>query len=374
MGTTLVQSAKGYKVREAGFEDYEQISALQARYGLGVKDYEDWSQLWLGNPLYRQLQSRWPIGWVLEDTEGRIVASIGNLPLPYEWNGEGIVASSGTSWVAEPAYRGASLVLLDRVVNQPRVDVYLNSTVTKESQPAIEALQCLRVPVGLWDERAFWITNYRGFSASLLRKKSTPAAELLSYPLAAASWLKDRLKRPKALKTSVAIEACTGFDNRFEQFWQELRTRRRDQLLGVRSCEVLNWHFGDPLRKKRLWIGAVSSHGRLAAYAIFDRRDNRKYGLKRVRLMDYQSLDGSDEYLGPLLSWGLERCAKAGVHMLENVGRWLEEGEVIANSAPYRSALYAWSYFYRTDNAHLTGHLQARSAWAPTLFDGNSSV
>ena len=112
----------------------------------------------------------------------------------------------------------------------------------------------------------------------------------------------------------------------------------------------------------------------MVAYAIFDRRDSAKYRLKRMRLVDYQSLDGSDEFLGALLSWALARCRSTGIHMLENVGRWLEDGEMVAISAPYRDALCAWSYFYRTENAHLTAGLQSRYAWSPTLFDGNASL
>jgi hypothetical protein len=374
VGTTVARSAKGYKVREACFQDYEQIMALQGRYGLTVRGYEDWSRLWLGNPLYGRLKSRWPIGWVLEDPTGRIVGSIGNMPLPYEWDGEKITASSGISWVAEPAYRGPSLLLLDMLINQPGVDVYLNSTVTKAAQKAIEVSECRRVPVGVWDERGFWITNHRGFSASWLVKNGIGAANLLSYPVAVASWMNDRLRRREPLQRSTSVEACSEFDNRFDEFWSELRRRRRNQLVGVRSSEVLNWHFGDSMRKKQLWIGVIPVHGKIAAFAVFDRRDNPQYRLKRMRLADYQSLDGTDELLGPLLSWALERCRRTGIHMFENVGRWLEKGELVARSAPYRSTLNAWSYYYRATNGQLAEPLRSPGAWWPTLFDGNASL
>ncbi len=372
--TAAVGAAARYRVREASFQDYEQIIALQARYGLGTRSQEDWTQMWLGNPLYRELRNTWPIGWVLENGEGRIVASIGNMPLPYEWNGEKVVASSGISWVAEPEYRGAALLLLDMVVNQSGVDLYLNSTVTKESQEAIEAFQCLRVPVGRWDERAFWVTGHRGFAASLLLKKGWRAPAFWSYPLAAASLARGLIDRRAALKRSAAVEIRTAFDTRFEAFWKELRKQSRNQLLAVRSLEVLNWHFGDSLRNSRIWIAAVSAREHLLAYAVFDRRDNPKYRLKRARLIDFQCLDGHEELLQPLLASALQKCRKEGIHMLENVGRWLEDGDVVAASAPYRSKLYAWSYFYRADNPQLAERLKSPSAWAPSLYDGNASL
>ena len=374
MATTLVRAPAAFKMREARFEDYEAIISLQQRYGLGTRSYEDWSQMWLGNPLYRQLEAGWPIGWVLEDQSHRIVASIGNMPLAYEWAGQPIIASSGISWVAAPAYRSASLLLLDSLVNQPGVDLYLNSTVTKEAEEAIVAFKCLHVPVGRWDERAFWVTNHRGFAGSLVIKKGLRAPNLLRYPLAVGSFISDHLKKRRSLKRSAEVVAFPDFDDRFDVFWNELRRERRNELLAVRSREVLNWHFGDSLRNGRLWIGGVLERERLVAYAIFDRRDNPKYKLKRVRLVDFQCVNGKDELLQPLLSWALGKCRRASIHMLENVGRWLEDGEIIAASAPYRRKLYAWSYYYRAQNDALADCLREPGVWSPSLFDGNASL
>jgi hypothetical protein len=41
---------------------------------------------------------------------------------------------------------------------------------------------------------------------------------------------------------------------------------------------------------------------RLIAYGIFDRMELREIGLKQVRLVDFQSLDGGTDFLSPLLS------------------------------------------------------------------------
>ena len=87
------------KFREAVFADHEQIARLESRYGLTPKSYDAWSHLWLGNPLYRARLGDWSIGWVLEDEDGRIVASMGNIPLAYEFEGQPILAASGHNWV-----------------------------------------------------------------------------------------------------------------------------------------------------------------------------------------------------------------------------------------------------------------------------------
>ena len=347
---------------------------LESRYGLERRSYEEWSHLWLDNPFYRELQPGWAIGWVLEDANKQIVASVSNIPLWYEFQGKKILAATGRAQVAEPEYRSASLFLLDRLINQRNVDLYLNNTMTAEAAPSFSAFECPRVPVGVWDESAFWITHYRGFFESLLTRKSYSLAKSLSFPLAAVASLKDRVAALPLRYDDVEVVVCPGFDDRFDEFWTDLRGRNPHLLLAVRTREVLEWHFRYAQRNNRLWIGTVVDGPRLAAYAILDRRDNAQIGLKRARLVDFQSLDGSTTLLAPLLSWAVRKCRDEGIHTLENTGRWLEKGELITSVAPHRRRLSTWTYFYRAINPGLTESLRDRRAWAPSLFDGNASL
>jgi len=145
-------------------------------------------------------------------------------------------------------------------------------------------------------------------------------------------------------------------------------------LLADRSRAVLAWHFEHGLRKNHLWIATVTDGARLAAYAIFDRRDNAILGLRRVRLVDFQSLDGTTTLLSPILSWALRKCRDEDIHMLEDVGQWLDEGDLIANFAPHRRKLSTWTYVYRANNPELAASLQERRAWSPSLFDASASL
>lgn len=369
------RAGRGPKLREASFKDYEQVASLESRHGLAKgKSYEEWSHLWLGNPLYRELQGDWRIGWVLEDENNQIVGSMGNIPLLYEFEGRRILAASGRSWVAEPTYRSASLLLLDHVINQRGVDLYLNNTVGATSTAGVNAFQCARVPVGVWDEAAFWITHYPGFLESFLARKKYPLAKPLSYPLSAAVFLKERLRHNALSAGDVEVTACPAFDERFDEFWVDLKGRSPQLLLAVRTREVLEWHYKYARSNNRLWIVTAVDGPRMVGYAIFDRRDNPKFGLTRVRLVDFQSLDGGTALLPPLLSWALRKCRDQGIHMLENVGRWLEKGEVLETIAPYRRRLPTWSYYYRANNPALAESLRDRRAWAPSLFDGDASL
>jgi hypothetical protein len=363
---------RGTKLREASFGDYQQIAALECRYGLGILSPEPWRHIWLANPEYRGLHGRWTIGWVIEDEKGQIVASIGNVPLSYELAGRKILAVSGRSWIADLPYRSKALSLLDRVINQPKVDLYLNNTVSPESADAVSVFDCSRVPVGLWDESAFWITSYREFVKRILDRRAHRLAKPLSYPFSAAAFLKDRLTTKGLHAGDVEVKSVATFDDRFDDFWTDLKSMNPRVLLAVRTREVLEWRFKYALLESRLWIATVVDNSRLAAYAIFDRQDSSAFGLTRMRLVDFQALDGSTALLEPLLCWALRKCRNAGIHMLEIVGRWLEKGEFIETVAPHRRKLESWRFVYRANHPSLATALRDPRTWAPSLFDGDA--
>jgi hypothetical protein len=362
------------KLRETSFKDHAQIVALESKYGLLSKGYDEWSHLWLNNPLYRKFQRDWSIGWVLEDENQQIVGSMGNIPLMYEFQGRMILAASGRHWVAEPSYRGFSLELLERVINQRHVDLYINNTVSPEATEPLKVFQCNRVPTGAWDETAFWITSRRGFLESFLTLKGYSLAKPLSYPISSLIFLKDLFSTKHLRDTDIEVKPCPEFDERFDHFWIELKKKRPDLLLAVRTREMLAWHYKYALRNGRLWILTVVDGGRLVAYGTFERKDKLEFGLKRMSLVDFQSLDGSTDLLLPLLSWAAKKCRTEGIHVLECVGRWLEKGGVLERIAPYQRKISAWSYYYRANDPKLAESLREDRAWSPTLFDGDASL
>ncbi|PYS08308.1 MAG: hypothetical protein DMG17_29210 [Acidobacteria bacterium] len=385
------------KLREARLEDYEQIAALESRFGLTAKPYNEWVHLWQGNPVYRELKTDWPIGWVFEDQDGKIVASVGNIPLLYELDGRRILVASSRSWVADVEYRSVSLLLLDNLIRQRQVDLFLSNTVGDKAVAAITAYGCSPISVGIWDEVAYWITNYRGFFESIVAMKNyrltrpfafpswegswtrlkalrARLSKPLSYPLSAAAFLKDRLAKTSVREGEVEVKPCTDFDDRFDSFWEDVKRNNRHLLLAVRTREVLEWHFKYALLGNRLWIVTAVDGPRLVAYAIFEKSVNPRSGFKQVNLVDYLSLEDGTSMLEPLLAWTLRRCRSEGVHVLEHTGRWMEKGEFIETAAPYRRKLGTWSYFYHTNNPELRVLLNSRQVWTPSLFDGDATL
>ena len=93
-------------------------------------------------------------------------------------------------------------MLLDQVINQPGVDLYVNNTVTAASTAAVEAFECARVPVGRWDRSGVWYTHRQRYYESRLLQQNWPFAKPLSYALSAPVSLKDRLTTRERLRCS----------------------------------------------------------------------------------------------------------------------------------------------------------------------------
>jgi hypothetical protein len=365
------------RLRELSLEDYPRVAALESQYGLGLQSYDQWSHVWLNNPAYQELRKNWPIGWVLENEKKQIVGSHGNIPLLYEFRKKRIIAASGRGTVVDSRYRGYSLWLLMAFFEQKSAELCFDATASYETAQDDEVLGALRVPVGAWDRNVFWITNYHGSLSIWLKRKMRmwPLVQPLCYPLTAALFLKDTLARLalRALPSGLVVECCTAFDDRFDEFWEDLRRENPDLLLGARTREVLQWHFAYALLQTRLWIWTITRDSRMAAYAIFLKTENPKSGVTRVSLVDFQALSGNAGLLLPMLSAALEKCRRERVHLLENVGFSFEKSG-INNLAPYQRRGSWWTYFYKVKDKDLAEMLSNPGAWAPSLYDGDASI
>jgi len=356
------------RLREARFDDYENIASLQRRNGLTPRSFAAWTALWEGNPAYRPGT---PLGWVVETGAGEVGGYIGNLPLEYHWESRAIRAITPYSWAADPAFRGYSLALLDRFVRQPAVDLIVCATANAAAGQVYRAFHFDPVPSGRWDRSGFWITGYRGFSRSALRAAGAPFSRGLAYPAAAALYALDQIRGALRARQSGEPELCSRFDSRFDRFWNELRNENRSRLLAVRTREALEWHFGPALESGDAWIVTASRGERLVAYAILDRHDHPGLDLKRIRFVDFQALHGFDSVLEGAVDRLVAYFRRKGAHVLENTGCWLNQRGA---AAPYSRAMKSWAFYYKARDPELARRLRDPRVWAPSSFDGDASI
>lgn len=365
-------SPHAIQMREARFQDYEGIAQLEVAQGLASKPAEEWRRLWTGNPCYEQIGPRWPLGWVLEEGE-RIVGSLTNIPLSYSFRGRKLLVASGRGWTVAEQYRGYALLLINEYFSQEGVDLFLTNTVNGNAADAFSTFGSLKVPVGDWHNAAFAITCYRGFAESALKIKGIPLANVLSYPTGVALSLKDRFTAKSIPASNIDVSLVRDFDQRFDTFWEILHNRSA-ALVADRSREVLKWHFAPSMETGGLWVITASRNGNLDAYAVFQRRDESRYGLKRMRMVDFQACDWHDQYCAAIMQRAHEECRAQGIHVLEQVGCGLGKTKIFDECAPYRRKLPSWSFFYSTNNEELASLLSEPNAWEPSSYDADASL
>jgi len=371
------RALKTPKLREARFEDHSQIAALASRFDLHVESSPAWAHLWTNNPACRASQNKVPIGWVLDIGEGSIAGYLGNIPIAYELRGQRFVAATTRAWVVDTPYRSYSPLLLATYFQQRNVDLFLSTTVNPLSEPAYCSFQSSRAPVGAWDRTLFWITHHRGFVASYLRKSNRAMAGSLSYPLSAGLFLRDATMRSRLPKTSaLTVQPCAAFDDRFQPFWESLKTKKSDILIADRSQDALDWHFKFALQQNRAWIYTVEGNSGLLAYSVFLRHDFHQVGLTRMRLADFQCVDPekSLDILTAMLATAIDRCRKESIHMFELVGATPALEKKLAAYSPHRRSLGSWLFYYKAKHPGLAQDLKNPDVWEPSLFDGDSSL
>jgi hypothetical protein len=377
MNTGIQQAADGTQappeIRPATFDDYPSIQALEAANLPEALPADEWQRMWLDSPLWPRLGKNWPIGWVLQDDSGRIVGSLGNVPSSFVFRGQELVCGNGRAWVVLPEYRGFALWLMDEYFNQPDAQLFVNTTVNAVAAQVFSTLS-ERIPLGDWQTSSYWVTGYRGFARGALDKIGVPLSGVMAVLAGGALRIRDAMfaRRLPAPNPALVIAEVANFDNRFEQFWNELVRQNPDRLLGLRDSRTLAWHYAIPLRRRQLWIYTVSRNGQLRGYCVFKRQDTSQ-GLRRMRLIDFQSLDPDVDLLPGLLQTALSRCAAEGLDMLELVGRGVPKLHSFDDFAPHSRKLPNWAFYFHAADPALQKTLQAPAVWDPSEYDGDAS-
>jgi hypothetical protein len=360
-------------LRIARFEDFRQIQRLEQAHDMETQPETDWLSLWINNPLWPRLGKNWPIGWVLEDAEKNIVGSVVNIPSLYRFKGRDLICANGRAWVCAAEFRGFAVWLMDEYFNQSNVDLFLNTTVGSNAKETI-ASYSTPVPVGDWQSIAYWVTKHRGFVRKALQRKNVPLARIFAQPAGAALWVKEAIFNMSIPPASAGLDVAMSqnFDPRFDSFWEELERMNPNKLLGARDSKSLMWHFGVPLRRGKVWILTASRNGLLRAYCVLKLK-HYEIGLRRMQLVDYQTVDASDDLLPALIRRALHQSALAECDILEHVGCNLPKMRQIDALAPYRRAIPSWPYFYTAPDPALATELKEPAAWDPSTYDGDAS-
>ena len=346
MTNQVNESSFTVNLRAVAFADHAPLELLKAHFQMAPSSMLEWCHIYEGSALTSHLDFSWPIGWVLETADGKIVGHIGNVPVEYSFNGRALVGASASCWVVDLDYRKSSSELSKKFFAQLRIDMLFNTTATWPSGRAFERLGASKPPVAAYDRAAFWIIDHQKFASSLLIKKTIPLPQVLALPigalLSAVSWVRNIGRcHPKQ---HIYIREVDTIDARFDRFWEKLRAQP-NKLMCVRDRAAMAWRFDRPLRTGNAWIFSHENYDKeFTGYAVFLRQDSPEIGLRRMRLVDFQSEGDGAKFLHDVIEAALSRCHTEGIHVLESIGFGNVRRKQIDALAPYQRQLPSWMF------------------------------
>jgi hypothetical protein len=278
---------------------------------------------WIDNPA---MDETTPIGWILEDKQGKYIGFIANIPIPYQIFGRKDTAVASSSWYVKPEARGmTSLKLVQTflaqkekkffIVNQPEGDVpkiLIRFGLVHVPLPfnGIEYLHILNV------DQMFVLFASRIFK----NPRVFPILKLIAFPLKILSPVLNLIRRirkqpPEKHKSSGADSGYTSSfithcDESFTQLWEE--NKEKTHITLYRDSETLNWlYFSKAIADQRRVIQCLSRKDRkLAGYLVFDIIHFQKIDVKIFKLIDAYIPNLNESILSSLMSFAIEQAKK----------------------------------------------------------------
>jgi hypothetical protein len=197
--------------------DYEELAAFLAAFPGDKSNAEAWllrlRAWWDENPAFSEEVAR---GWALRDS-GRIVGFFGSIPLQFQIGGKATTAFAGTTWRVLPPYRGISMALKTRQMDEQRGTLHFSTTPAPKVAGMLKLLRYQ--PISNWqggDQQSLVVFDF----GKLLRRRfkdTLPGrlAAMAATPCAAfLQWISLRkLRTARALtrtRTCAPPQSCTG--------------------------------------------------------------------------------------------------------------------------------------------------------------------
>lgn len=359
------------RIRPLLLDDHAQVMALRQQNGMSQLSLDEWRHIHETNPYRKELSHDQDLGWVVEAENGSLVGVLGNLPLPYDLEGETIATAAMATWIVEHEYRNHVLSLVRRFFQQPGIDLFLNMTANVSADRAMEAMRMPRVPGEGLDTCLYWVTRPRAFAESVFRRQGWALPHLISMPVGLAFSLVDWPSQGwyRGASGSIEVRLVDRFDEHFDEFWEE---RRLDRVLRLRrDSKTLSWLFESVRRRRKVWILVVLSGDKLRGYGLLMQRDRTQFGLRSMRIMDLQFRDDDEDAATAILASALRRCRSDGIHVLETIGFHPRKRRLFTRLGALRRQLPSWRFYYKARHKELANELSSSALWDPCLLDGD---
>ena len=287
------------EISHVSLTDYAALSTFLADF---PGDESGRADSWL-----RRMQTWWDLnpafdedfarGWLLREQD-KIVGFLGAIPWKFQLGGRETTVFAGTTWRVLPEYRGMSIALKRRQMEEHGDVLHLSTTPRAEVERLLKLLGYAPMRSGEGDEpHSAIILDFEKLVRAKLNGRASARALAKGAAPALGAIQKLRTRRLRRCAHEKVREVHRA-DAAFDDLWE--RTRSRYPSTHVRTADAINWYcFSSPDFEKTL-LGYFDGD-RLAGYAVFLSTERR--GVRFFECVDLWIESGPrrDVVLGALI-------------------------------------------------------------------------
>jgi hypothetical protein len=356
------------RLREAQFSDFKAVTELKRRWLLTPYSFENWERLWHHNPALGQMQSKCPIGWVLE-ADGAVVGYLGNIPVIYRYGDRTLTAVTGHGLVVDPLYRAVGLSLVAAFYRQKSADLYLTTTAIDAVGKIALGFKSAPLPQPDYDTVLLWVLQPYPFAQAKLKKLNlSPALSqigsiFVSLAVATDKILRRRWPRRSSMPYAISEITLSEIGDDFQALWIK-KLNEGPRLLADRSPAALRWHFDIPGDKGTTRVLCCHQNGELLGYAVIRHEaPHELYGLRRSSIADTLVAQDDPTVVEALWFAAYDRAKSAGSHVLEVLGFPQRIRRACFQWNPYQRKYPACTFYYKAADPMLHKALSDDMAW-----------
>lgn len=368
------------RLREAAFDDFQQVMELRRNAGWPVDSMENWNRIWLRNPALEFMLTKPAIGWVLE-AEGKVVGYLGNIPILYHYRDRPLVALTGSGLVAQALYRSSTFSLNAAFYGQKIGDFFLTTTAVESVGRIARAFKSVPLPQADYDTVLFWVLDPDIFAASVVKKLgirtslSAVSRKLASFALRTDKTLRRRRPHRFVSRFTVKEIGVSEIGQEFDDLWAK-KLAERPRLLADRRSSTLRWHFGGCRRDDESTRVLCCYDGdEFVGYAIVRCESiTISKELRRSIVADMIAKEDNPEIIRALWGAAYEQAKGAGSHVFEVLGFPPEIRRISESWRPYFRKYPACPFYYKVSNPTLHDILSDANVWYASPFDGDTTL
>ena len=357
------------KLRTATYSDYNQIKELHNKNDIKILEEYEWVNFWKKNPLIKQNDESYPIGWVLIE-QGKIVGYLGNIVKEFLYKKKIIIVACSHAWIVETKYKLESLTLINIYFAQKNIDVFITTTPNKTAEKLFLRYGAKKIPIKNYNENLFQILNVDKFMESFLRYKKIPTNKFFRFII--VSFFKiiffNKLNFWKKYIQKNELKIHKYCDSSFGFFWEKYKSKNTKFVLS-KSLSWLDWHTN---YLKDVFFISISENNQIKGYALCCKRNNDKYDLRRISILDIITIEDKKEIYLSLIKECIKESQKRGYHIIDMIGTNDTKKKMFSNFKTFKRKTSNFLFYYYSNDPELLNILVNDKVWDPSLLDGDS--